>query len=317
MAAVIWVAVACFGVVGSPRAHVGLARRAARAPSARPAMDGGGFELARREVLNGLASSMVLGDFFGRLPFFRRDAPARGRATTARIPDVPEYYSSLPPFQRRITPEGLVLRSVPTTCPPVNALTQDVLRLDVIRQLPPATCETLAGNEPFWVGFERGIATVRETLANSPPLLRLFVSDDLARPTDRAVGEVRATLDSLSLAAKARNVASSTTAPARDPALAASAGWLLRRSSWWPFGRKLLEAAHKNTHARHTLSPSARKQLDAFYQPHISAFGEILSRHARAFGGHLLVLPKDALAPARVAKGSGASPFDIGRALLS
>lgn len=176
--------------------------------SAHPVMDGS-FDLARRELLGALASSMAVAGpldagFFQRL--FGRESPVRGRATTATIPDVPDYYSTLPSFQRRITPEALALRSVPTTCPPVNQLTQDVLKLDVIRQLPPAVRETLASNGPFWSGFERGIVSIRDTLAASPPLLQLFVTDDLTRPTDRAVNELRATLDTLDAAVKERNV---------------------------------------------------------------------------------------------------------------
>eukprot|EP00302_Diacronema_sp_CCMP2436_P000724 CAMPEP_0179855228 /NCGR_PEP_ID=MMETSP0982-20121206/10399_1 /TAXON_ID=483367 /ORGANISM="non described non described, Strain CCMP 2436" /LENGTH=577 /DNA_ID=CAMNT_0021741255 /DNA_START=41 /DNA_END=1774 /DNA_ORIENTATION=- len=186
--AVIW---APSGGLGS---RLGMARRV---QGASVRMDGGGFELARRKFVGALATSVATADSLGSRFFPRKNPGTRTRATTAVIPDVPEYYTGVMQSARgRLTPEGLALRSVPTTCPPILAMTQDVLRLDVIRQLDPGVREALKNNAAFWPSFEKAVAETRATLAASPPLLRLFVSDELDRPTEDAVGKMRSVLTS-------------------------------------------------------------------------------------------------------------------------
>ncbi|KAJ1627357.1 hypothetical protein T492DRAFT_1025669 [Pavlovales sp. CCMP2436] len=197
--AVIW---APSGGLGS---RLGMARRV---QGASVRMDGGGFELARRKFVGALATSVATADSLGSRFFPRKNPGTRTRATTAVIPDVPEYYTGVMQSARgRLTPEGLALRSVPTTCPPILAMTQDVLRLDVIRQLDPGVREALKNNAAFWPSFEKAVAETRATLAASPPLLRLFVSDELDRPTEDAVGKMRSSLDALEAATKERNTA--------------------------------------------------------------------------------------------------------------
>jgi hypothetical protein len=108
---------------------------------------------------------------------------------------------------RNLTPEVLLLRSLPTTCPPLIDMIQGVYRLDFVRTLDPAVRATLCRpDSPLWPNYERGIVKIRDTVDASPPLLRLFVPDEYGRETNGALTAVRDALDALEQAAKARDV---------------------------------------------------------------------------------------------------------------
>jgi hypothetical protein len=164
-----------------------------------------GFDLGRRELIGAFATTLVTADSL-ETRLFRRNSPTRGRASTAAMPEAPSYFSNLPMSTRALTPEALVLRSVPTTCPPILEMTQDVLRLDGIRLIKPEALKELTpDNNAFWSNLETGVGKVRETLAASPPLLRLFVPEELTRQTNQAVNELEAAIDALQLVANERN----------------------------------------------------------------------------------------------------------------